>query len=336
MANLKYLLAFVLPALAFIGFEWGGLYSYFTLLFAFGLIPFLEWKWSPSHSNTQAERTKGKLWFKFLLYLTLPIQVFLLYSFFRAQMSVGDDLISFIGNTTAMGIMCGVFGINVAHELGHSPKLLDRIVARILLSSSLYMHFYVEHNKGHHKWVGTYNDPATARKNETIYRFWFRVIPKSYVSAWKISSAECKRKNRPILFHETFLYSILQLIICVLFYLWNPLILFTFISAASLGIMLLELVNYIEHYGLTRSKVNENRFELVAPEHSWNSDHILGRAVLFELSRHSDHHANPERPYQDLRSLETSKQLPFGYPAMMVLALFPRKWFQVMHPLLQD
>ena len=100
--------------------------------------------------------------------------------------------------------------------------------------------------------------------------------------------------------------------------------------------MLLESVNYIEHYGLTRKRVNDNRYEQVAPEHSWNSDHMLGRVVLFELSRHSDHHANPERSYQDLRTLETSKQLPFGYPAMIVLALFPAKWFQVMNPLLDD
>ena len=109
-----------------------------------------------------------------------------------------------------------------------------------------------------------------------------------------------------------------------------------FLLASLIGILLLELVNYIEHYGLTRAKLNESRYERVAPEHSWNSDHILGRAVLFELTRHSDHHANPERPFQDLRSLETSKQLPFGYPAMMVLALFPVKWFQVMNPLLEE
>jgi alkane 1-monooxygenase len=235
-----------------------------------------------------------------------------------------------------MGIMCGVFGINVAHELGHSAKIFDRIIARVLLSTSLYMHFYVEHNKGHHKWVATNQDPATARKNESIYSFWFRVIPGSYVSAWKISINECKRANRPLLLSETFMYTLLQLFICVVIFIWNPLALLLFIIASVLGIMLLETVNYIEHYGLIRNKINDNRYEKVAPEHSWNSDHILGRAVLFELSRHSDHHANPERSYQDLRSLETSKQLPFGYPAMIVLALFPRRWFQVMNPLLND
>jgi alkane 1-monooxygenase len=235
-----------------------------------------------------------------------------------------------------MGIMCGVFGINVAHELGHSTKFFDRLVARILLSTSLYMHFYVEHNKGHHKWIGTVQDPATARKNESLYAFWLRVIPGSYLSAWKISSNECKRKNQSLIFNETFIYSIIQLILCVGIFMWNPIALLSFLLVAILGAMLLETVNYIEHYGLTRKKVNENRFEQVAPEHSWNSDHILGRAVLFELSRHSDHHANPERPYQDLRSLDTSKQLPFGYPAMMVLALFPTKWFQLMNPLLTD
>lgn len=336
MRYLKYLLAFVLPTLAFLGFSWGGVFSYFTLLFAFGLIPFFEWKWKPVHSNFQAESIKKKFWFKMLLYLTLPVQLILLYYFFSAQLDANVSIFAWIGNVSAMGIMCGVFGINVAHELGHSPKFMDRLFARILLSTSLYMHFYVEHNKGHHKWIGTLQDPATARRNETVYAFWLRVIPGSYLSAWKISMNECRRKSRPLIFNETLIYSITQLIICLFIYVWNPFALLSFFIVAILGILLLETVNYIEHYGLTRNKVNENRYEQVAPQHSWNSDHVLGRAVLFELSRHSDHHANPERPFQDLRSLETSKQLPFGYPAMMVLALFPAKWFQVMNPLLQD
>ena len=336
MRYLKYLLAFVLPALAFLGFKWGNIFSYFTILFAFGLIPYLEWKWKPVHSNVQAESIKTRIWFKLLLYLTLPIQIILLYHYFSAQLHPSVTAYTWIGNISAMGIMCGVFGINVAHELGHSPKFFDRLVARILLSTSLYMHFYIEHNKGHHKWIGTVQDPATARKNESIYAFWMRVIPGSYLSAWKISTNECKRKNRSFMFNETLIYSMLQLILCLVIFIWNPIALLSFLLVAILGAMLLETVNYIEHYGLTRKKVNENRFEQVAPEHSWNSDHILGRAVLFELSRHSDHHANPERPYQDLRSLNTSKQLPFGYPAMMVLALFPAKWFQVMNPLLNE
>jgi alkane 1-monooxygenase len=336
MASLKYLLAFILPTLAFLGFEWGYFFSFTTLLFAFGVIPFLEWIWKPNHLNTQAESIKSNLWFKVLLYLTLPIQLVLLYFYFSAQLNTNINILTWIGNLTAMGIMCGVFGINVAHELGHSPKLFDRTVARMLLCTSLYMHFYIEHNKGHHKWIGTDKDPATARKNESIYRFWLRVIPGSYFSAWRISMNECKRKNKSVLFNETLVYSMMQLSICVGLFFWNPLALIAFFLAALLGVMLLETVNYIEHYGLTRSRLNDVRYEDVSPQHSWNSDHILGRAILFELSRHSDHHANPERPYQDLRSLDTSKQLPFGYPAMIVLALFPAKWFQLMNPLLID
>jgi alkane 1-monooxygenase len=336
MRHLKYLLAFVLPALALSGFIWGNIFSFFTLLFAFGLIPFFEWKWSPVHSNVQAEGLKNKIWFKLLLYLTLPVQLILLAYYFPAQLTPNVNAFTWIGNVSAMGVMCGVFGINVAHELGHSPKLFDRFVARMLLGTSLYMHFYVEHNKVHHKWIGTLQDPATARKNESVYAFWLRVIPGSFISAWKISKNECMRKNRSFLFNETLIYMLFQVGICVAIFIWNPISLLSFLLASLLGAMLLETVNYIEHYGLTRNKVSEHRYEQVAPEHSWNSDHVLGRAVLFELSRHSDHHANPERPYQDLRSLQASKQLPYGYPAMMVLALFPGKWFQLMNPLLND
>ena len=99
-----------------------------------------------------------------------------------------------------------------------------------------------------------------------------------------------------------------------------------------IGFLLLETVNYLEHYGLQRQQKSSGRYERVRPEHSWNSNHPVGRALLFDLTRHSDHHANPNRKYPVLRHFDASPQLPTGYPGMILLALVPPVWFSVMHP----
>ena len=235
-----------------------------------------------------------------------------------------------------MGILCGVYGINVAHELGHSTKKFDQVLAKFLLLSSLYMHFFIEHNFGHHKWVGTHDDAATARKNESVYRFWIRSIVRGFVSSWKIENQRINRKKQSFIRHQIAQFVILEIALIAMLSLWSWETAVAFIGVSVMGILLLETVNYIEHYGLVRNKVNDFRYEEVIPAHSWNSDHVLGRIVLFELSRHSDHHANPERPYPLLRSLPEAKHMPAGYPAMMLLSLVPSWWFRIMNPQLEN
>jgi alkane 1-monooxygenase len=233
-----------------------------------------------------------------------------------------------------MGMICGVLGINVAHELGHRPKPIERFMAKLLLATSLYMHFYIEHNKGHHRNVGTSADGATARRNESLYAFWFRTIIRSFRSAWQITEKELRRKKQNVwsLKNEILVMLIVQALLCaIIVVVFSLFTLLCFLAAAFMGILLLETVNYIEHYGLYRNKVNEFRYEDVEPEHSWNSDHVLGRLVLFELTRHSDHHYEPAKHYQLLNSMKGASQLPAGYPAMMLLSLFPPMWFLVMN-----
>jgi alkane 1-monooxygenase len=238
-----------------------------------------------------------------------------------------------------MGLLCGSFGINVAHELGHRSNGFERTLSRMLLLSSLYMHFYIEHNKGHHKRVSTPEDPASARYGENVYAFYVRTLVFSWLSAWEIAARDLKKKGLPA-FHwrnEMLQYQLIQIaFVAIIWYVFGWRSTLFFLAAAFLGALLLETVNYIEHYGLVRKCRAEGTYERVLPEHSWNSDHVLGRLMLFELSRHSDHHYSASRKYQVLRHHQYAPQMPTGYPGMMILSLIPPLWFRVMHRKMQQ
>ena len=267
------------------------------------------------------------------LYLVLPLQyaalTLFLFSLKDQSLTTGE----LIGRIFVMGLLCGTFGINVGHELGHRKNLYERNIAKALLLTSLYMHFYIEHNKGHHKNVSTKEDPSSARRGESVYQFYFRSVILSYVSAWKIAADDQRKKRFPIIHYtnQMLQFQSLQLLfIAAIYIIFGTTIMLYFICAASIGFLLLETVNYIEHYGLERKKT-ETGYERAMPHHSWNSSHILGRLMLFELSRHSDHHYLASRKYQVLRHHEEAPQMPTGYPGMMILSLLPPLWFAVMN-----
>ncbi len=196
------------------------------------------------------------------------------------------------------------------------------------------MHFFIEHNKGHHKHVATPHDPSTAKLNQPLYLFWPQTLIGTYKSAWDISIQEAKKKNKPLYLinNEMFLFQLIQvLFVLSIFLIFGLSTTLLFILAAFIGALLLETVNYIEHYGLTRQQTTNNQYERVQPAHSWNSNHILGRLLLFELSRHSDHHYLASRKYQILRNIDEAPQMPTGYPGMILLSLVPPIWFKVMN-----
>ena len=233
-----------------------------------------------------------------------------------------------------MGILCGTFGINVAHELGHRKSVFEQFLAKLLLLTSLYTHFFIEHNKGHHAHVATDEDPSSAVLGQSIYSFWPQTVFGTYFKAWKINLAELKKKGLGFFsFHnEMLLFTCAQLILIgVIGFYFGLNTIYFFLISATIGALLLETVNYIEHYGLKRKRNPSGNFERVLPKHSWNSNHLLGRLMLFELSRHSDHHYLASRKYQVLRHHEDAPQMPTGYPGMIVLALFPPLWFRVMN-----
>ena len=329
---LKYFLALTVPLLAYFSFNGTGIITYAPMIEAFLLIPILELFFRPNSSNlssAEEEMAKEDKSYDMVLYLLVPVIFFLLWEFLismRETLTFSDRL----GRILSMGLICGGFGINVAHELGHRNNKFEQFLSKILLLSSLYMHFFIEHNRGHHKRVSTKEDPSSARYGENIFSFWIRSVFTGYISAWNIEFLRLKRLNKFkfSLENEMLRFQIIQvLFVSSIYFVFGTQITIYFLFTAVMGFLLLETVNYIEHYGLQR-KININgKYERVQPFHSWNSNHPIGRIMLFELSRHSDHHFNASRKYQILKNHENSPEMPTGYPGMMILSLFPPLWF---------
>lgn len=335
---LKFLMPFIIYAGAFHAFSATGWTIALPLLFAWVFIPLLEIFIRPHPENMNAaeeELAKKNKGYDILLYLVVIVQYYALYQFLNAMKHDTLTVAETTGRIWVMGLLCGTFGINVGHELGHRVNKFEQTLAKALLLTSLYMHFFTEHNKGHHKRVATPDDPSSARYGEPVYSFYFRTIIYSYLSAWHIASTDTRKKGRKAfsIYNEMVQFTFIQLsFLTVLFFVFGGLVTLYFIAAAAIGILLLETVNYIEHYGLQR-KVNEKgSYERAMPVHSWNSNHVIGRLMLFELSRHSDHHYLASRKYQLLRHHDDAPQMPTGYPGMMILSLLPPAWFHIMNP----
>ncbi len=339
MRPLRYLPVITLPLLTYISLTGTGWITFLPLIEAFVLIPFLELFVPPDPSNVSEEQEAKLLaspFFDWMIYLLVPVHLFLLWIFLGGIGTPGLSTIDTVGRITAMGLSCGVFGINLAHELGHRTNAFEQFLAKIMLMTSLYMHFFIEHNRGHHKNVATDEDPSSARLNENIYSFWFRSVVQSYRSAWHLEMDKLNRKGLSFFSfqNEMLWFQIIQVILLSLvYYFFGGFTLLCFILSSIMGFLLLETVNYIEHYGLRRNK-KKLGYERVMPHHSWNSDHLVGRMMLFELSRHSDHHFQANRKYQILRHMDKSPQMPTGYPGMMLMAMIPPLWFRKMNPIL--
>lgn len=333
---LKYLNVFTLPTLVLISFHAHGFWTFLPMLEAFVLIPLLELAFKPDTSNlTQEEEKKLRedSLYDYLLYLVVPVQFVCLYFFLNTINESGLTWVDQLGRTSAMGLMCGVIGINVAHELGHRNTWYEQLMAKALLMTSLYMHFFIEHNRGHHKNVSTPEDPSSARIGEPLYSFWIRSVVNAYLSAWKLENERLAKKGKSAVSfkNEMLVFQLIQVVfVGVIFAVYGGQVMLFFVAAAVMGFLLLETVNYIEHYGLSRERKSNGAYERVMPHHSWNSDHMVGRLILFELSRHSDHHYIASRKYQILRHMDESPQMPTGYPGMMLLATVPPLWFKVM------
>lgn len=333
----KYLSPCLLYGGALLSFSAQGFVVWIPVLYSWILIPLLELLIQPDPVNLSAaeeELAKKNRWYDYMLYLIVPLQYLALCLFLYNVSLPNQESIDLVGKTLVMGLLCGTFGINVGHELGHRVSKFEQRLAKLLLLTSLYLHFFIEHNKGHHKRVATPEDPSSARYGEWLYRFYLRSIVFSYFSAWKIANREARKKGHKklSLYNEMVQFHLVQILfVALIYFVFGGLAMLLFLSAAIHGILLLETVNYIEHYGLQRKPIGEGKYERAQPEHSWNSNHVIGRVVLFELSRHSDHHYLASRKYQVLRHHDNSPQMPTGYPGMMLLATVPPLWFKVMN-----
>ncbi|MGL2962615.1 alkane 1-monooxygenase [Flavobacterium sp. RSB2_4_14] len=334
---MKYLLAYSIPLVGILGIYFGGIWSYAGLLFTFVLLPVLELLLpidADNYTETEIQnRLKNKL-FDVLLYLNVIIVYGSIWFTLHKITSINLSLFEIIGMTISLGIILGANGINVAHELGHREKLFERILGKLLLIPSHYTHFFIEHNHGHHLHVSTPEDPSTAKYNQNLYAFWYQTITGTYSKAWQIQKKLNQIENRSwfSIKNDMFWFTIIQISYLVLiFYFFGKTGLIVALFSGIVGFLLLETINYIEHYGLKRNQLASGRYERVTEKHSWNSNHILGRIMLYELTRHSDHHFKSQKKYQILEYHDVSPKMPYGYPTSMVLSFFPPLWFAVMN-----
>ena len=341
MKDLKYLMSYSIALVAFIGISLGGFYNYLAVVFTFIFIPILETIVKKSDEEYTQEEKKSRLldpFFDLLLYLNIPI-VFGIFFFSLDKLSFTSSVSDIIGIILSASIVMATNGINVGHELGHRKSIIARTCSKLLYLPCQYMHFYIEHNFGHHINVATPEDPATARYKQTLYSFWITSVIRTYVSAWEIQLKLLKvsKRNFFSIKNDMVFYTLFQTtFLAFVYYNFGLYLTLLSILMSVISFLFLETINYVEHYGLLRKKEPSGRYERVKPHHSWNSNHTIGRIVLYELTRHSDHHFKSSKKYQVLESLDDCPHLPYGYPTSILLSFIPPLWFSIMNPLVKN
>ncbi|MBD8526461.1 alkane 1-monooxygenase [Pseudomarimonas arenosa] len=338
--RLAWIAAWVVPLLPWIGL---GLFQatgnewvwWIGPLVLYGLVPLLDQWLGEDPANPPAEamqQLSEDPYYRWVLYAWLPLQLLALAlaCWVVSQWQLG--WVGWVGLIATTGLVAGG-GINVAHELGHKREASARWLAKLTLAPALYGHFFVEHNRGHHVRVATPEDPASARLGESFWRFLPRTLVGSLRSAWRLETERLSRQGHGA-WHwrneNLQAWSLSLLLFAALIWLFGWIALPLLLLQAAYGSMTLESVNYIEHYGLLRQRGADGRYERCQPCHSWNSNRRLTNLMLYQLERHSDHHAHPLRPYQVLRHFDDSPQLPAGYAALVPLAYLPPVWFWLM------
>lgn len=340
-----WLIGLVVPSLAFLAIGmhavtgWG-VWFWIGPIVILGVVPAIDLVAGLDRSNPPddvIEALENDRYYRWITYAFLPIQyagfVVAFWLIARGDLTLVDK----IGLAISIGCVGGI-GINTAHELGHKKESHERWLSKIALAQSFYGHFYIEHNRGHHVRVATPEDPASSRVGESFYRFWPRTVAGSVRSAWRLERKRYARRDRhPYRIGNDVLNAwLMSAVLWAVMVAWLGVgILPYLVIQAVVGFSLLEIVNYMEHYGMLRQKVgppDRRRYQRVDPSHSWNSNNIATNVLLYHLQRHSDHHANPVRRYQTLRDFAESPVLPTGYSGMMTLALIPPVWRRVMDP----
>ncbi len=341
--------AFILPVLLVSGFYLGGVNLLMIHLFVFILVPFLDYIIRTDTANVSENEISAvskERFYRLVTYVWVYVQLAVILWGFYVVAHYRLNLWEWVAFVTGTALVTGGVGITVAHELGHKTDPLEKLYAKILLMTVCYMHFIIEHNRGHHVRVATPEDPATSRYGENFYAFWWRSVKDGYGSALELEADRLNKKGEPFwsLSNQMIQFLILPLIFVNLFtalysviadrMVWE--IPVFFFAQSFLAFSLLEVVNYLEHYGMERKLLPNGRYERVTPMHSWNASHTVSNFLLFQLQRHSDHHAFAHKRYQVLNHSEESPQLPSGYSAMLILAMFPPLWFRVMNKRLEE
>ncbi len=343
ISDLRFLLAWLLPLLTFYSLlmhpsssALGTLAIWWGIALIDALLP--GGKTSPAALPPEA----GQAYFRWVLRVYVLLQLALIGV--GAWVAVQSDWLTLAGVAFSVGFITGAQGITFAHELGHSKWKVDRFCAWVLMTTVCYGHFMVEHYRGHHPRAATHDDPASARRGESLYRFLPRTLWGSLASGWRLEAQHLQQLRRmqrkaswarsPLAWSA--LLSLMLFVLPAAFLPAQTAIKFVaFLAAQSVvAVLLLEIVNYIEHYGLQRQSANGQR-ESFGVMHAWNADHVATNSMLANLQRHSDHHMHAWKPYATLAPLP-GPQLPTGYAGCIVLAMLPPLWFALMHKRLQD
>ncbi len=328
MGKFKYVAAYIIPLLGIISFSYTGIWAYTGLFFLYVMVPVLEIVLPPDTYNmeeTEKELAKEDFFYDLVIYLMVPLHLYVIYYFL---ITIGDPALTTsdtVARILMMGTILGVIGINVGHELGHKTRnVWKQIFAHVFLTSAVQNHFVPYHNGGHHKDIGTPLDLTSAEKGDNFYFFALRSQIGGYFKTWGLESRRLVAQGKNPLLNPMIIYTLLPLLMFgVIYYFFGAYILGCYFVASVYGITILEAQNYFAHYGLRRELLPNGRYERVSARHSWNSDHLIGRVLLFELTRHSDHHHIGGKTYQVLDSKEESPMLPYGYPMMLMLSFFP-------------
>ena len=342
--RLAFLLVFLVPALmpaaAWLGLATGrpDALAWFPLFFLFVLLPVADYALGHDPVNVspaQERAVSQSAWFRGLTLACLPVQLAVLAwsAYWFSQAGFGP--LGQAGWLLSQGVVGGILAINTAHELIHKDGRLEPFVGGALLASVGYHGFKIEHLRGHHVHVSTPEDASSARFGQSLWHFLPRAMWRNTLNAWRLEARRLHGLGLPTLHwrNEMMGWTALWLAFAGLFLAWlGPVGLVFFLLQGLLAAGSLEIINYIEHYGLERERLADGRYERTTHLHSWNSDYALSNLLLFQLQRHSDHHAFPKRRYAILRHQPESPQLPGGYAAMFVLALVPPLWKRVVDP----
>jgi alkane 1-monooxygenase len=335
-----WLLGLVVPTLPFLA--WGlveltglGVFWFYGPVLVFGIFPLLDLAVGRDARNppeSMIKQLEQDRYYRWCTYAYLPVQyaglIFACWEWSHGGLSLAES----IGLALTVAMVSGI-AINTAHELGHKRASLERWLSKVALAQSGYGHFFIEHNRGHHVRVATPEDPASSRLGESFYRFLPRTVIGSLRSAWELERVRLRRLDSSMWTPRNDILSAWAMTVVLyaaLVAVFGVVVLPYLLVQAVLGFSLLEVVNYLEHYGLLREHRDDGRYERTRPEHSWNSNNTASNVLLYHLQRHSDHHANPVRRYQALRHVQEAPQLPTGYAGMILTAVIPPLWQRVM------
>lgn len=313
------------------------IFWWFSPLFVYTVLPLADWIIGEDRENpseSQVRELEQDAYYDWAVVLAVPVQMAVFGWSIWAAATLNLHWLELLGLAISVGGIGGA-SINTAHEIGHKPGFWRGMLAKLALSQTGYGHFYVEHNRGHHVRVATPEDPASARYGETFWEFLPRSVIGGMVSGWKLEKARLERQGHSVWnWRNNNLQAwVMTVVIYAAATYWAGWWILGFLVFQGVyGFSLLEVVNYLEHYGLCRQKLENGQYERCQPHHSWNSNHIVTNVFLYHLQRHSDHHANPTRSYQSLRHFDGVPELPSGYAGMVLLAYFPPLWFKVMNP----